>query len=132
METEGGHIATVQDALAVHFNAKGVGGIVDDFQAILVCNSLDGVHIHRLAVAVYGHNGRGLGRNGSLNLVGIYATGLLLNIHENRTAPIPPDAVSGGHKAVGRGDDLSSNTQGLQGCQQRQGTVGEQADVRNL
>ena len=132
VEAEGGHVASCQNALAIDLDTKGMGRIVDDLQAILVGDGLDGIHIHRLAVAVHGHNGSGLGRDGGLNLLRVYAAGLLLNIHEHGTTAVPPDAVGGGHKTVGRGDDFARDTERLQGCQQRQGAVGEQADVRHF
>ena len=132
VKTQCGHIACIQHTLAIHLNAKCVGSIIDDLQAILVSNLLNLLHLDRLAIAVHRHDGRGLGRDGSLDLVGVKATGFLLNIHEHGTAAVPPDAVGGGHKAVGRGDDFARDTQCLKGCQQRQGAVGEEADIRHF
>ena len=43
MEREGGHVACIEYAIAVDLYAKGMGGIVDNLQTILVGYLLDGV-----------------------------------------------------------------------------------------
>ena len=37
VEAEGGHVALVEDAAAVHLHPEGMRGIVDDLKAVLVC-----------------------------------------------------------------------------------------------
>ena len=83
-----------------------------------------------LTIAVYGHDGGGLRSDGSLDLVGVYATGALLNVYKHWTAAVPPDTVRSSHEAIGCGDDLAGDAQSLQGCEQRECAIGEQADIR--
>ena len=132
METQRGHVACIQYALAIYLHAKGMGGIVDNLQTILVCNLLYLLHLHRLAIAVYGHDGRGLGGDGGLNLIRIDTAGVFLNIHKYGFAAVPPDAVGGGHEAVRCGDDLACDAQGLQCRQQGQCSVSKQTDIRHF
>ena len=109
-----------------------MGGVVYHLQAVLVGNGLYGLRIHWPAVAVHGHDGRGLRRDGSFDFVRVHATGALLDVHEDGLAAVPPNAVGRGHETIGRGDDLTRDSQCLQSGQQRQRTVGEQADIRHL
>ena len=110
METQCGHIATCENTLSVHLDAKRVGCIIDHLQSILISNSLDSIHIHWFTIAMHRHNGSGLGSDSSFNLFGINPTGLLLDIHKHWFAAVPPDAMGGGHKAIRCSDDFSCNT----------------------
>ena len=129
VETQCGHIARIQDGLSVHLHAEGMGGIIDDLQAILVCYLLNAFRVAGLAIDVYGHNGRGLGSDGCLDLVRVDVAGFRVDVHEHRLDAVPPQGMGGGHEAVGRGDDLARDAQGLQGAHQGKRAVGEQADV---
>ena len=40
--------------------------------------------------------------------------------------------MGGGDEGIGRGDDLTRDTEGLQGGNQRQGAIGKKADVGHL
>ena len=106
-----------------------MGGIVDDFQTILVGYFLDAFRITRFAIDMHGHNGRGLRSNGSFDLVRIDVAGFGINIHKHRLDTVPPQGMGSSYKTVGGGDDFTRDAQGLQGAHQRKGTVGEQADV---
>ena len=132
METQGGHVALVEDALAIDLNAKGMGGVIDDAQAILVGNGLNLGGAAGLAIDVHGHDGRGARGDGGLDAVGIDASCRRVNIDEHRLDAVPPDRMGGGDKAVGRGDDLAADVERLQRGDERQRAVGEKADVGHL
>ena len=106
-----------------------MGGIVDDLQTVLVGNLLYALHLHRMAIAMHGHDGCGPRRDGRFNLVRIDAAGVFFDVHKHRRTAVPPDGVGGGHETVGRGNHLPFDVECLKGCQERQGAIGEQTDV---
>ena len=132
VEAERGHVARLQNGLAVHLHAEGMGGVVDHLQAVLVGHGLDACRVARLAVHVHGHDGRRARRDGCLYLVRVEVARLGVDVHEHGLDAVPPQSVRRGHEAVGRGDDLARDAQGLQGAHQRERAVGEQADVGNF
>ena len=81
---------------------------------------------------MYRHDGRSLGGDGSLYLVGIHTSCFPINIYEDGLNAIPPQSVGGGHETIGCGDDFSCDSQSLQGCNQRKGAVREKAHIRNF
>ena len=101
-------------------------------QSVLVGYFLDAFRIAGLAVDMHGHDGRGLGSNGCLNLVWVYIASFRVYVYKHRLDAVPPQGMGSGHKAVGGGNDLARNAQGLQSTYQRQGAVGEQADIRHF
>ena len=129
METQRGHVACRQDGFPVHFHAKGMGGIVDDFQPVFVGYRLDTFHVAGLAIHMHGHDGRGLGGDGSLYLVRVKVARFRVDVHKHRLDAVPPQGMGGGHKAVRGGNDFARNAQHLQSAHQRQRAVGEQADI---
>ena len=129
METQSGHIAPIQYALASHFNAESMCCIVDYLKTILIGNFLNSIHLDRLTIAMYWHDGCGLGGDGCLDLIGVDAAGLLFDIDKHRLAAIPPDAVGGGHETIGSGNHLTRDTQCLKSRQQWKRTIGEQTDI---
>ena len=132
METERGHVALVEDALAVDLDAESVGGVVDDAQAVLVGDVLNLTGAAGLAIDVDGHDGGGARRDGSLDAVGVDATRGHVDVDEHGLDAVPPQGVGGGNEAVGGGDDLAADVEGLKGGDERQRAVGKHADVRHL
>ena len=132
MEAERGHVARVQETLAVHLHAEGMRRIVDDFQAVLVRYVLYPSGVARLAVAVHGHDGGCFRCYRCLDAVRVDAAVGRVDVHEHRLDAVPPQRVGRRHEAERSGDDLAGDAQSLQGCYQRQGAVGEKADVGNL
>ena len=132
VEAEGGHVALVEDAAAVHLQPEGVGGVIDHFQSILVGNLLYSLGIARLAVAVHRHDGRGPGGDGRLDAVGVDAAVRRVDVHEHGLDAVPPDRVGCGYEAERGGYHLAGYSQGLEGRYQRQRAVGEEADVGHL
>ena len=132
METERGHVALAEDAPAVDLDAEGVGGVVDDAQAVLVGDVLNLTGTAGLAIDMDGHDGGGARRDGGLDAVGVDATRGHVDVDEYGLDTVPPQRVGGGNEAVGSGDDLATDVEGLKGGDERQGAVGEQADVGHL
>ena len=52
-----------------------------------------------------------------------------VNIYKHRLDAVPQERMRGGHKGIGRGDDLARNAQSLQCGDQRNGAVGEKRNV---
>ena len=91
VEAEGGHVALVEDAAAVHLHPEGVGGVVDDLKTVLVRYLLYPLGVTRLAVAVYRHDCRGPGGDGRLDAVGVDAAVRRVDVHEDGLDAVPPD-----------------------------------------
>ena len=68
VKTEHRQVAMIEDAAAVALHAKGMGGVVDHLEVVLVGNFLDGLHITWVSIDMNRHDGRGLGRNRCLDL----------------------------------------------------------------
>lgn len=132
METEGGEVARIEDALAADLHAKCMSGIVDDLQAIAVCNLLNAHGIAGLAVDMHRHDGRCFGGDGRLYLLGVEIASGRVDVNKDGLDAVPPQRVGGGHKAVRRGDDLARDAEGLQRSDERQGAVGKQTDERHF
>ena len=132
MEAERGHVARVQDALPVHLHSEGVRRVVDDPEAVLVRYVLDPFRVARLTVAVHGHDGRGPRSYRSLDAVRVDAAVRRVDVHEHRLDAVPPQRVGRRNETERSCDDLSGDAQRLQCSYQRQGAVGEKADVGNL
>ena len=129
VETERTEVAGVKYALAVYFYAEGVSGVIDHLKSVLIGNLLYALRVAGLAVDVHGHYGRGLRRDGSLDFVGVDVSRAWVNIYEHGLYAVPPEGVSSGYEAVRSRDYLARYAQCLQGRDERQRTVGEQADV---
>lgn len=129
VEREGAHIAGAEYRLAVYLHAEGMGCIVDHFQAVGVGNLLNAGYVAGLAVAVHRHNGGGAWRDGGLDALGVDGAGCGVDIHKDGLAAVPPDGVRCGNEAVWGGDYLAGDAQSLQGCEQRQGAVSEEAQI---
>ena len=106
--------------------------IVDDAQAILVGDGLYLAGSARFAIDMHRQDGRCARRDGRLDAVGVDASRSWIDIDKDGLDAVPPQRMGGGHKAVGRGDDLAADVEGLQRGDKRQRTVGEQADVGHL
>ena len=132
MKAERGHVALVQNALTVHLHTEGVRRVIDDPEAVLVGYVLDPPGVARLAVAVHRHDGRGTRSYRCLDAVRVDAAVRRVDVHEHRLDAVPPQRVGRRHEAERGRYDLARDAQRLQRRYQRQGAVGEKADVGNL
>ena len=90
MKAERGHVALVQETIAVHFHAEGMRRVVDDPEAVLVRYILDPFRIAGLAVAVDRHDGRSPRGYRSLDAVRVDAAVRRVDVHEHRLDAVPP------------------------------------------
>ena len=132
VEAQGGHVARVEYRFAVHLDAEGVSGVIYHLEPILVGYLLYALHVAGLAVAVHGHDGGGLRGDGRLYPVGVHAAVGWVDVHEHGLDAVPPYRVRRRHEAERGRDDLAGDAQRLQGRDERQGAVGEEADVGDL
>ena len=131
VEAKRGHVAGVQYRFSAHFDAESVRGVVYHLEPVIVGDLLDALHVAGLAVAVHRHDGRGLGGDGRLYLVGVHAAVRRVDVHEHRLYAVPPDRMGRGHETERRCDDLPSYSECLKSRDERQGAVGEEADIRD-
>ena len=71
------------------FNAKGMSSVVDDLEVVVVGNLLDRLDITGVAVAMHGHDGRGVGGDGRFNFRRIEVEGVGVDVHKNGLDAIP-------------------------------------------
>ena len=128
VEGEGGHVAGVEDAFAIDFDAEGVGGVVDDAKAVAVGDLLDGVDVAGVAVDMHGHDGGGFWGDGGFNLGGVETAGGGVDVDEDGADAVPPEGVGGGHETIGGGDHFAGDAEGLQGGDEGEGAVGEEGE----
>lgn len=131
VEAQRGHVASVEYRFSIHLDAEGVRGVVYHFEPVLIRDLLDALHVARLAVAVNGHDGSGLRGDGGFDLVGVHAAVRGVDVHEHGLDAVPPDRVGGGDEAERGRDDLAGYPERLQRGDERQGAVGEEADIRD-
>ena len=132
VEAERGHVAPLEDGLAVGLHTESMCGIVYHFQSMAVRYLLDALNIAGFPIAMDGHDGGGARSDGCLNPVGVDAAVGRVDIDEDGSETIPPDAVGGGYEAVWGGDDFALDVESLEGCEQWQCAVGEETDVWNF
>lgn len=87
-------------------NAKGMGGVVDDFDAVLVGKALETGHIARIAVDVHRNDGTATRGDGAFGGFGREAQGIGVDVGEDGLGASADDGMSSGHEGKGRGDDL--------------------------
>ena len=131
MEAEAGGIAKIADALPFIGLAKGMGGIVQHLQTILVGDALDLFDVADIAVHMYRQDGTCAVGDEPLDLGHIHGVGLGVDITEHRFQPVAHDGVGSGRKSERRGDDLALQIHGLQRKLQRHVAVGEQLHSRH-
>ena len=129
METQGGHVASLQDTFTVHLHTESMGGIVNHFQTIFIGYLLNTFHVTGLSIDMDGHNCRCFRSDGGFYFIWINVTSCWINIHKYRLDAVPPKGMGGGYETIRSGYDFACNTECLQGSDQRQCTVGKQADV---
>lgn len=129
VEAERGHVAGVEHRDAVPADAERMGSVVDDAEPVFVRDLLDGHRVARLAVDMDGQDGRGARRDGRLDFLGVEVARRRVHVDKDGLDAVPPQRVCGGHETVRRRDDLARDVQGLQGANQGERAVCEEADV---
>ena len=119
METERAHVACLQDGFPIDGHSERMGGIVDNFETVNVCNFLDALCIARRAIDVHWHDGRGVRRDGGFDFFWIDVSRFFVNIDKHGLETVPQDGMSCRDKTVRSRDDFAGNFHRLQ-C----GTIG--------
>lgn len=132
MERERRKVACIEDALAINLYAKGMGGIVDDSQAIFVGYGLYALGVARLAIDVHWHDGRSAQGDGCFDTFWIDIACAWVDIDKDGLDAIPPQRVGGGYKAIWCGDNLTGDVQCLKGGDERKGAIGKKRHVGHL
>lgn len=101
VEAEGGHVAGIENAFAVHLDPECVGRVIDDPETIFVGDGLYGLGVAGLAVDVDRHDGGGTGGDGCLDAVRVDVAGRGVDVHEHGSGAVPPDGVGRGHETIG-------------------------------
>src|SRR5690606_3619751 len=130
MEAEGSGIAVLEQAFAFVVHTEGVGGVVDDFQVVLLGDGTDGFYIAGVSEYVHGNNSPGLRRNFRLDVLRRQAPGFRINVCKHWLYPLPLQRARGGDEGE-RGCnrlrrlsiDRLVDTQGTIGYLQCQGAV---------
>jgi len=129
MKAEHRQVTMAQHATTLVLHAKCVGGVVDYPQVVVVGNFLDGLHVARVTVAMHWHDGCGVRGDGSFNSGWVEVQSVGVHIHKHGFDAVPEQRMGCGHEGIRRGDDLASNTQGLQCGDQTERAVGKQRQV---
>lgn len=127
VEREGAHVSGVKNTDSVLLDAESMGGVVNDFQTMLICNALQCLGIARIAVYMYGHDGHGFVRNGCLHRCRVEVAIDGVYIRKDRRKSVPNERVRGGNKGERRGDDLPAvQSQCLEGGDEGEGAIGKE------
>ncbi|MNR10443.1 hypothetical protein D3C85_1266950 [compost metagenome] len=75
-----------------------MGGIINYFQAIVICNFLNSLDITRIGVTMHRHNSSGAGSDSRFNLGRVDIKGGRVYIDKNWFQSVPQNGVTGGDK----------------------------------
>ena len=95
------------------FKGKSMSCVIDYFQSVCVGNFLDATHITWLTIAMYWHDSCSLGGDSCLYFVRIHIASTRININKHGLTAIPPNAMGGSDKTIGRRYHLARYTQSL-------------------
>ena len=129
VEGEHGGIPEAGGADTVLRHPEGVGRVIDDLEAVLLRDAVDGLRVAEIAVDMDGQDGDGLVGDQGLDLLRVDGIALRLDVAEDRRAAAAHDRMRGGGEGVGRGDDLPVQVQGLEDRLEGQVAVREQHRV---
>ena len=129
METERAHVAGFEYGFSIDLDAECVGGIVDDFEPVNICDFLDALCVARGTVYVDGHNRSCLRCNGRFDFFWIDVARFFFDIHKYGFESVPPNGVRCCNKTIRRRDNFTCNAHGLQCRDEGQGAVCKQAEV---
>lgn len=98
MEAKHRQIAMAQDAAAGVAHGKGMGGIVDHLEAVIVSDALDPGSVTGPAIAVHRHNCGGLRGDGGFDAVRVQVQGFGIDVHKDWFNAIPQQGVGSGNE----------------------------------
>ena len=106
VEAEPGGIPQTARAAALVGRAVGLGGVLDDLEAVGMGNGIDLVHRGALAVEVHGHDGLRARGHGGLDAGGVDVVAFERRLDQHGRCARVADGQHRGDKGVGRGNDL--------------------------
>lgn len=71
------------------FDGKGVSSVIDDLEVVVVGNTLDRVNGSGVPVAMHGHDGCRLRRDGGLDFVRVEVERLSINVDKDGLDAVP-------------------------------------------
>ncbi|MNR44926.1 hypothetical protein D3C85_1637260 [compost metagenome] len=98
MKTQHGQVTMPQHTTACVLHTKGVGGIVDNLEIVVVSYLLDGLHVTGVAIAMYRHDGGGLRSNGGFDASRVEVECVGVHIHKHGFDAVPEQRVGGGNE----------------------------------
>lgn len=129
VKTQHRQITMTQHTAATVLHAKGVGGIVNHAQIVVVGDFLNGFYIAGIAIAMHWHESSGLWGNCGFDLGGVKVEGIGLNVDKHGFIAMPQQRVRCGNEGIWSCNDLTGYSKRLEGGDERQGTIGEQGHV---
>jgi len=129
MKARGADIAVLKNWFAIYFDPKGMRGIVDDFEAVLVRYGLYGLHIAGNAIDMGGENGACVRSDGGFDLCRVDGEITCQDIHIDGLATFPHDAAGGGHIRKRGSDDFAFEVQGFDGKLKGDGSIPNKKQV---
>ncbi|MNF90390.1 hypothetical protein D3C84_729520 [compost metagenome] len=99
--------------------------IINNFQAMLVGNTLDRFNIASIAITMHRHNSCRFRSDSLFYFFWINIERLRINIYKYWSEPIPNQSMSCGNKGIRSGNHLTDHLQRLQCSNQRQRTISE-------
>ena len=82
-------VAMVEHTAAVTLHAKGMGGVVNNLEVVVVGNLLNGINIARVTIAMHRHDGRGLRGDGGFDLGWVEVQRVRVHVHKDGLDTVP-------------------------------------------
>ena len=104
------------NALPLPGRRQRMGSVFHHFQAVLLCNGVDGVHVHRQTGIVHRHQRLGPRGDGRFNGSGVDVERGRIDVHQPHVGAQVAHHLGGGGEGVRGGDDLvtGADAQGFQ------------------
>gem|GEM_PF-2144811 len=129
VEAEHGKITPVGHRYPVLFHAEDMGGIIEEFESVIIGDFLQLFMPARIAIDMHRHDGRGTRRDERLHFRGVQRKGVGFDVTKDRRAAIEMNRVGGRDEGERCGDDFARDPQGLHPQLQRNHPVGEKTHI---
>ena len=125
-------VAEIGSANALIVHAKGVSSVIDHFQVVLFCDSLDCLHITHKTIDVGSHDCHSLLSDGRLNQLRVNGIIVFFYVYKHRRKPVPDDCVCSGTVGIRGSDHLALHVQRIEGHLHGHMAIGEQIHIVSL
>ena len=109
-KAEGTEVTEAAGLFVIDVCAERLCAVFNNFQTFIITQSLQSIHIDRLAEQMHGNDRPGFAGNGLLNLVEVDVKGVRIDINEHRDGADIADGFCRGDKGKRRGDDFVTFT----------------------